>query len=71
MGMVGIESEADRIGVTVILESLHVQSNSVPGWRCTVKESQIAQVLDNLNQKGAESAPWFADLDVFRSQAER
>jgi hypothetical protein len=68
MGVVVIEFEADRVGVSVILESLHIQSDPVPGRCGAVNQGQIAQVLDNLNQKGAGTAAWFADQDVFRSQ---
>ena len=57
VSVIGIESKADRISVPVILKSLHVQSNSVPGRGCTVQESQITQVLDNLNQERAGAAP--------------
>ena len=67
MGVIGIKSKADRVSVPVILETLHIQRNPVTSRRCTMKESQIAEVLDNLNQKGAGSAPRFADPNVFRA----
>ncbi len=69
--MFGIERKADRVRVPVILKSLHVQCNSGSGGRRTVQESQIAQVLGHLNQESAQSAPAFAHVDVFGSQAER
>jgi N-acetylglucosamine-6-phosphate deacetylase len=70
MGVIGIKSKADRVSVPVILESLHIQRNSVTSRRRTVEKGQIAQVLDNLNQKGAGAASWFADLYVLRPQAQ-
>jgi hypothetical protein len=42
VGILGIESETDRIRVPVILESLHVYGNPVTARRGTMEESQIA-----------------------------
>jgi len=46
----GIESKSDRIGVSVILKTLHVQSNSIATRGSPVKQSQITQVFNHFNQ---------------------